>query len=227
MKLWRHTLLFLTLVTASALARDPSTAQDSTYIGRWYEMVFGEQTIDLRADHRCRFVRGATELFGYDACRWQAKKSHGELTITYSKGTGTVYMKRSDELLLMSYYPHRLIKIAADTFLERPKDIEAYTAKWRTQYLGSWESKDHTSSIVLRADKTCSYSAHEETVFGDSTCSWNAGNDGATMVFTNPQNPDHNVALFLRVMDGKLLGARDKSQTLPRRAEVTMIRTQA
>jgi hypothetical protein len=222
-KQWKNTLLALASIAMTASAQS-TPASTQTYVGTWYEMVFGEQTIDLRADHRCRFVRGATELFGYDACTWADKDSHGELTFTYSKGKGTVYMKRSDELLLMSYYPHRLIKIAADTFLERPKDLTAYTAKWRKGYLGKWESKDHTSTIVLRDDHTCSYSAHEETVFGGSDCSWDAGNDGATMVFTNPKKPDHNVALFLRVMDGELLGARDKSQTLPRRAEVTMTR---
>jgi hypothetical protein len=126
--------------------------------------------------------------------------------------------------LLMANNPALLSKYAAQTSLIRTDDPHALSAEGEKPLLGEWEARDHSMGLSLLPENQCRYLKGSDEVFSRSQCTWSAGTQGATLIFTDPLNAGVNVALFVKLFGNRLLAARDKSNLLPSRAKMQMIR---
>lgn len=207
-----------------ALASIPALASFSAQelTGTWHEANFGEQTVWIHPDGQCRFDRGQITLFDSDTCRWNTK---GEMILTYKGSQSKIFMRPSDKTLLMAQNPALLSKYSAETILWRAKTPHAESTRYQKPLLGEWEARDHSMHLSLTDQDRCAYRKGSNEIFSRSQCTWSAGKEGATLIFTDPKNPGRNTALFVKLFANRLLADGDKSNLLPSRAKMQMVRS--
>jgi len=217
-KTLRTALAILVLISATAWAQFSA----KELIGTWHEDDFGEQTVWIDPDGRCRFDRGQITLFGRDVCRWNTQ---GEMILTYKGNPSKIFMRPSDATLLMAQNPALLSKFSAETILRRSSDPHQASTRYQKPLKGEWEARDHSMHLALMDNDRCAYRKGSNEIFSRSQCSWSAGKEGATLIFTDPKNPGRNTALFVKLFANRLLADADKGKLLPSRAKMQMIRS--
>jgi len=191
--------------------------------GIWYEKAYGEQTVWLDVDGRCRFVRGGVTLFDRMHCRWNGR---GEMMLTYHERQHKVYMKQDDTVLMMSRTPVLLSRYTAETLLEKCKTPLSFSSQYQAALLGEWEARDRSMRLSLLSKNRCRYSQESDPLLSGAQCTWSAGKKGATLVFVNPEKPGRNMVLFVQRTGDRLLVDKEKSNLLPRRAKMQLVQLQ-
>ena len=189
--------------------------------GIWYEPDYGEQTVWLYKDGRCRFVRAKVTLFDTEKCRWN---TNGEMILNYHGQKGKVFMLLEDETLMMSQNPSLISKYTAETLLKKTDDPQLLSEKGEKPLLGKWEARDHSMQLYLLDEGRCRYLQGSDEELSHATCQWRAGKEGATLVFTDPEHSDRNTALFVKRIGDRLLADKKKSNLIPTRAKMQMVR---
>jgi hypothetical protein len=192
--------------------------------GTWYEADFGEQTVWIDQDGRCKFNRGQITLFGPSTCQWNTK---GEIILTYKGSQSKVFMRPNGSTLLMAQNPALLSKFNAETILTRSDDPHGASTQHQKPLRGEWEARDHSMHLSLMEKDQCAYSKGSSKIFSRSQCNWSAGKEGATLIFTDPEHSGHNTALFVKLFANRLLADTDKGNLLPSRAKMQMVRDTA
>jgi hypothetical protein len=188
--------------------------------GVWYEKDFGEQTVWLNADKHCKFVRGKLTLFTPKSCEWNTR---GEMTLTYKGEKSKIFMMVSDGKLLMSQSPALITKYTADTILTKVKDPQIIADAGKKTLLGHWDTRDHSMQLYLFNDDQCQYFRGGEELFSRQQCRWNAGEQGAIVMFSDVENPLRNTVLFIKHIGEYLYADKDKNNLLPARAKILMV----
>jgi len=188
--------------------------------GVWYENAYGEQTVWLQADGKCRFDRGKNTLFTPETCQWNPK---GEMTLTYHGVKSKIFMLLEDETLMMAQTPVMISKYTAETILKKTENPIRQSKDGQKPLLGIWEARDHSMQLQLLPDDKCRYLKGSDELFSGAQCSWTAGEEGGTLIFTNPKEPDRNTALFVKRIGNRLLADKEKSNLLPTRAKMQMV----
>jgi len=210
---------FLIATTILPMAIFAATPVEET-AGVWYESNFGEQTIWLNKDGSCKFNRGVLTLFEAKDCKWDSK---GKMLLNFNGAKGAVFMKLDKKQLLMAKSP-MITKYTADTILEKTDDFNTINSNGKKPFLGKWEALDHSVDLELLDSNKCIYKSPNKKFRKGVTCTWTAGKVGATLIFSEDSDVAKNEALFIKYMDNKLLLSNDKSELLPTRAKIMMVR---
>jgi hypothetical protein len=189
--------------------------------GTWYEPDYGEQTVLLNRDGRCKFVRAKVTLFDTDVCRWNTK---GEMRLTYQGHEGKVFMLLEEDTLMMSKNPSMINKYTAETLLKKIDDPAKFSKKGEEPLLGKWEARDHSMQLYLLDHDRCRYLHGGDSALSQATCRWCAGEKGATLIFTDPEHSNRNTVLFVKLIGNRLFADKEKSNLIPTRAKMQMIR---
>ena len=189
--------------------------------GIWYEKAYGEQTVWLDADGRCKFIRGNVTFFNTKTCRWNTE---GEMTLTYHGNKGKVFMRLKDDTLMMAQNPVMISQYTAETLLKKTDDPVKTSKEGQKPLLGKWEARDHSMQLNLLPDNHCQYLKGDNELFQNTQCTWSAGEEGATLIFTNTEEPERNTALFVKRIGNRLLADKDKSNLIPTRAKMQMVK---
>jgi hypothetical protein len=211
----------LSLCVLPVLLCADMSAKDLT--GIWYEKGYGEQTIWLNADGGCRFDRGKVTLFSPETCRWSTR---GEMVLTYRGEKSKIFMLLENDTLLIAKTPVMISKYTAETLLKKIDDPVKISGEWQKPLLGKWEALDHAMQINLLPGDQCQYIKGDDELFSRSQCSWSAGEEGATLIFTDPKDPQRNTALFVARIGDRMLADKDKSNLIPTRAKMQMVRVE-
>jgi hypothetical protein len=214
----KTTMALLSLCLLPAVLWADMSAKELT--GIWYEKAYGEQTVWLNADGQCKFVRGKVTLFSPKTCSWNAE---GEMHLNYHGVQSKIFMLLEENTLMMAKNPALISKYTAETLLTKTDDPLQASREGQKPLLGKWEALDHSMQLQLLSDDQCQYLKGDDALFSRSQCTWSAGEEGATLIFTDPKNSEHNTALFVKRIGNRLFADKEKSNLIPTRAKIQMV----